>query len=116
MCCPLLAPPLFLSQVELYAWKCDLFRVVLTVFSRNIAARNFYVDRLNYTLDETDPSLWDQQTEYEILAKRNRKVTNCKEKGTGNILARWTADKIEAENAAAAAKETQASAVAAEHS
>lgn len=49
-------------------------RVVLTVFRENEAATRFYTQTLNYTLDDTDPELWEQEVDYQILAKRNRKM------------------------------------------
>jgi len=62
-------------QVELFAWRCQLLRVVLTVFERNVAARRFYAETLGYELDESDPSLFDQREQYQILCKRNRKIS-----------------------------------------
>lgn len=63
-----------MSLVELAAWKCQLRRVVLTVFRDNQPARRFYTQTLNYTLDDTDPELYGHDEEYQILAKRNRKL------------------------------------------
>jgi hypothetical protein len=53
-------------QVELFAWRCQLRRVVLTVFRANDPATRFYTRTLNYTLDDTDPALWEQDAEYQI--------------------------------------------------
>lgn len=64
-----------MSLVELFSWRCQLRRVVLTVFRSNTAAQRFYTRTLNYTLDDTDPELWEQDENYQILAKRNKKAT-----------------------------------------
>jgi hypothetical protein len=56
------------------AWRCQLLRVVLTVFHTNQAALRLYQHTLHYELDETDPSLFDQEVQYTILAKRSKKI------------------------------------------
>ena len=63
-------------QVELIAWRCQLLRVVLTVFHSNKPALRLYQHTLHYELDETDPSLFDQEVEYTILAKKSKKINS----------------------------------------
>jgi ribosomal protein S18 acetylase RimI-like enzyme len=63
-----------MSLVELLAWKCQLLRVVLTVFARNEPAMRLYTRTLHYDLDDTDPSLHDERAPYSILAKRSPKI------------------------------------------
>ena len=64
-----------LCKVELLAWRCQLLRVILTVFRSNRAALQLYQHSLHYELDETDPSLWGHHHEqYTILAKKSKKV------------------------------------------
>jgi hypothetical protein len=64
-----------MSLVELFAWRCQLLRVVLTVFHSNKAALHLYRNTLHYELDETDPTLWGHNHEqYTILAKKSKKI------------------------------------------
>ena len=66
-----------MSVVELFSWRCQLLRVVLTVFKRNAPALRLYTRALDYELDETDPSLHEQEEEeHTILAKQNPKIAS----------------------------------------
>jgi hypothetical protein len=44
-------------------------KVMLTVFRTNQLAMNFYLDKLQYTIDSSSPSKYNQITDYEILSK-----------------------------------------------
>ena len=52
-----------------------MLRVVLTVFKKNQPALRLYTKSLEYELDETDPSLFDEnEEEHTILAKQSPKI------------------------------------------
>lgn len=44
-------------------------KIMLTVFRQNTAAMEFYRSKLQYTIDSTSPSQYNQVTDYEILSK-----------------------------------------------
>ncbi len=44
-------------------------KIMLTVFRQNTAAMQFYRSKLQYTIDSTSPSQYNQVTDYEILSK-----------------------------------------------
>jgi len=51
------------------AEKTGCIKVVLTVFKHNEKAAGFYREKLGFVLDDTDPSIFDEETDYWILAK-----------------------------------------------
>ena len=59
---------------ELMARKQGMQKVMLTVFKDNLPAMNFYLTKMKYGIDETSPSMSqdeeDQSATYEILSKR----------------------------------------------
>ncbi len=65
--------------MELFAWRCQLLRVVLTVFKKNQPALRLYTRALEYELDETDPSLYEggDEEEHTILAKQSPNITSA---------------------------------------
>jgi ribosomal protein S18 acetylase RimI-like enzyme len=76
---------LYLMQIiELFTVKFQLSKIMLTVFKFNTAAQQFYREKLNFELDESDPN--DERLEqYEILSKKNkRKVIASKEHNFSN--------------------------------
>ena len=42
---------------------------MLTVFHDNAAAMKFYKSKLRYVLDETDPSYFGEEANYQVLSK-----------------------------------------------
>ncbi|XP_031574828.1 N-alpha-acetyltransferase 40-like [Actinia tenebrosa] len=73
----------FLMQIlELIGHKAQMKKVVLTVFTDNSVAINFFKNCLKYQVDETSPSLWDPAEEYcyEILSKPLIRKTTDKPK------------------------------------
>jgi N-alpha-acetyltransferase 40 len=44
-------------------------KVMLTVFRKNESAMQFYIQKLNYQIDPSSPSCYNQVTDYEILSK-----------------------------------------------
>lgn len=66
-----------MSIVELLAWRCQLMRVVLTVFLSNQPALKLYRDTLHYEMDESDPSLYEgmEDEKHTILCKKSKKIT-----------------------------------------
>jgi len=63
----------FLMQLcELVSIKYQMQHVLLTVFTSNERARNFYVDKLKYEVHEKSPSKYDPLSEvkYDILCKK----------------------------------------------
>lgn len=53
---------------ETIASKAEMTKVVLTVFKANKAAMNFYQD-LEYSIDESSPSKFNDPVDYEILSR-----------------------------------------------
>jgi len=46
-----------MQLIELIAWKCNMHRVVLTVFKSNAAAMSFYKNTMKYIVDaDADPN------------------------------------------------------------
>ena len=57
--------------LELVALRQKMEWVMLTVFKANKASMNFFMNKMNYDIDETSPSqcsIYDEST-YEILSK-----------------------------------------------
>lgn len=61
-----------MTILELMARQAGLNKTMLTVFKDNTAAWNFYTKKLKYKVDETSPSLYGEEVDYEILSKRVR--------------------------------------------
>lgn len=61
-----------MTILELVARQVGLNKTMLTVFKDNTAAWNFYTTKLKYKVDETSPSLYGEEVDYEILSKRVR--------------------------------------------
>jgi ribosomal protein S18 acetylase RimI-like enzyme len=61
-----------MSILELVARQAGLNKTMLTVFKDNTAAWNFYTKKLTYKVDDTSPSLYGEEVDYEILSKRVR--------------------------------------------
>ena len=59
-----------MQMAELVARKHGLDKLMLTVFKENVAAMQFYKQKLRYTVDETDPSVSHEAANYEILSKK----------------------------------------------
>ena len=54
--------------MEIIAMQQKMRKVMLTVFLNNKGALQFY-EKLKYTVDETSPSLFEEDADYEILSK-----------------------------------------------
>lgn len=54
--------------MEIIAMQQKMRKVLLTVFHNNKGAMQFY-EKLKYTVDETSPSLFGEEADYEILSK-----------------------------------------------
>ncbi|XP_014786547.1 N-alpha-acetyltransferase 40 isoform X1 [Octopus bimaculoides] len=62
----------FLMQIlELLAHKTDMKKVMLTIFKHNPVGRDFFVNKLKYSVDEISPQtpLFEEEYCYEILSK-----------------------------------------------
>jgi len=63
-----------MKVLELMMMKCDLLKIMLTVFKHNDVASKFFKEVLKYEIDETCP--YDtvyEQFDYEILSRFNQK-------------------------------------------
>jgi len=61
-----------MTVLELVARQAGMRKTMLTVFKKNTAAWNFYTKKLKYSVDESSPSLYEKDVDYEILCKRVR--------------------------------------------
>jgi ribosomal protein S18 acetylase RimI-like enzyme len=59
-----------MSIMELIAMRANMRCVILTVFKKNLSAMDFYLNKMKYTIDESSPSNFEEDTDYEILSKR----------------------------------------------
>uniref|UniRef100_A0A7S0P602 N-alpha-acetyltransferase 40 n=1 Tax=Calcidiscus leptoporus TaxID=127549 RepID=A0A7S0P602_9EUKA len=60
----------FLMQLaEVLARKYGMEALMLTVFKTHKKALDFYRQKLRYAIDESSPSLWNHDADYEILSK-----------------------------------------------
>lgn len=59
-----------MSILELVARKAQMKKSMLTVFKNNEAALTFYTLKMKYKVDEISPSMYGQDTDYEILSKQ----------------------------------------------
>jgi len=59
-----------MQLAELVARKHGLDKLMLTVFKENVAAMQFYKQKLRYVVDESDPSVSHEAANYEILSKK----------------------------------------------
>ena len=69
-----------MKVLELQMIKCDLLKIMLTVFKHNVGASKFFKDVLKYEVDETCP--YDtvyEQFDYEILSRTNQKEKKRRE-------------------------------------
>jgi ribosomal protein S18 acetylase RimI-like enzyme len=57
-----------MDLVEKLTLQVELDKVMLTVFKANESATKFYLG-LDYSIDESSPSKWNQPADYEILSK-----------------------------------------------
>ena len=59
-----------MSYIDMICEKCNINKIMLTVFKNNKIAMNFYINTLHFIIDETSPSKHgDCNTDYEILSK-----------------------------------------------
>ena len=73
-----------MKVLELLMIKCDLLKIMLTVFKHNEGASKFFKDILKYEIDETCP--YDtvyEQFDYEILSRINLKEKIRREEREG---------------------------------
>ena len=73
-----------MKVLELLMIKCDLLKILLTVFKHNEGASKFFKDILKYEIDETCP--YDtvyEQFDYEILSRINLKEKIRREEREG---------------------------------
>ena len=69
-----------MKVLELQMIKCDLLKIMLTVFKHNEGASKFFKDVLKYEIDETCP--YDtvyEQFDYEILSRSNQREKKRRE-------------------------------------
>ena len=69
-----------MKVLELMMMKCDLLKIMLTVFKHNDVASKFFKEVLKYEIDETCP--YDtvyEQFDYEILSRFNMKEKKKRE-------------------------------------
>lgn len=60
-----------MSVIEQIGQEAEMPKIVLTVFKANKEAMEFYVEKLNYDIDETSPSNHGQtNADYEILSRK----------------------------------------------
>merc|ERR1712110_726581 len=69
-----------MKVLELMMMKCDLLKIMLTVFKHNDVASKFFKEVLKYDIDETCPydSVYEQ-FDYEILSRFNLKEKKKRE-------------------------------------
>jgi N-alpha-acetyltransferase 40 len=58
-----------MQMMEQLARAADMPKVVLTVFKTNAPALQFYRETLQYDIDATSPSQYQERADYEILSK-----------------------------------------------
>ncbi|GAB6021773.1 N-alpha-acetyltransferase 40 [Chamberlinius hualienensis] len=78
----------FLMQIlELLAFQAEMKKVVLTVFKENSRAVKFFTQTMQYSIDETSPSQYDDDDcSYEILSKKIKlKKAECNEATTSHV-------------------------------
>lgn len=49
--------------------QTQMTKIMLTVFHRNAEGMRFYMERMEYVIDETSPSQYGDRADYEILSK-----------------------------------------------
>mmetsp|Transcript_43356 Transcript_43356/g.101717 ORF Transcript_43356/g.101717 Transcript_43356/m.101717 type:complete len:144 (+) Transcript_43356:384-815(+) len=58
-----------MTIMEMTALQCKMKKVILTVFKKNLSAMRFYRERMKYGVDESSPSCYGEEADYEILSK-----------------------------------------------
>lgn len=64
--------------LSLLAIRFQIYKVMLTVFKHNTIAMDFYMKILKFRIDKSSPSKYDQETDYEILSLKVRKLSTLK--------------------------------------
>jgi ribosomal protein S18 acetylase RimI-like enzyme len=59
----------FMKLMEKMGGNAEMTKVLLTVFKANNSAMKFYTETIQYSIDESSPSKWGEQADYEILCK-----------------------------------------------
>mmetsp|Transcript_22259 Transcript_22259/g.65946 ORF Transcript_22259/g.65946 Transcript_22259/m.65946 type:complete len:267 (-) Transcript_22259:575-1375(-) len=62
-----------MSLMEIVALRIGMRKVMLTVFKSNKSAMGFYLEKMKYVVDDSSPSKFGEDADYEILSKKTQK-------------------------------------------
>jgi len=65
-----------MQMTEIFAWKMQFDKIVLTVFKKNVAAVTFFRNKMLFAIDETDPTTCNPQGHFGYLILSKKRPTN----------------------------------------